>query len=489
MIVILHDEGFNISERELMRLRSRYSMLLRANNAAEPAFPSPSPATVDDTGDSSQQAVGGSEQGVSTPLDGQVPEEIRQKRKEITDQLQAQSDERLSARKRRRRTRGWANMGPDPPGPPRFPSETTLTEAQTYLNLDKQAYADMRDRFMAICQEHGIVKKTMCGPERWQHAKNQLVLETPHLQEQLDHQAQEVIASRTLCLDVICTDVSKKIRTMASQMTLAESKNILNINPEEGRRFRQELLNLLASRHFKTKVESGNFEELKAQWMQDTGLAQRIPPLDDPDHEKYIKALNAFVRDIMKRWRDSQVARNPNRPDKLREKPTPEGDSEPAPTRPRRALDAQRPAPIPMDTSTATRAATLDPRIDPSLLQASTGPATYQVPSLYAEQYTAALPDAMPAYFRLSPQSAVEGVPKLWLGVLSHSSMAGLQASVFSFPGSHGLEVTKIEGAVAMENGPEMMWQIDRDDELMAYLAHVGKGKATFVVTLQSAYP
>ncbi|KAK8194296.1 hypothetical protein M8818_007484 [Zalaria obscura] len=330
-------------------------MLLRANNAAEPAFPSPSPATVDDTGDSSQQAVGGSEQGVSTPLDGQVPEEIRQKRKEITDQLQAQSDERLSARKRRRRTRGWANMGPDPPGPPRFPSETTLTEAQTYLNLDKQAYADMRDRFMAICQEHGIVKKTMCGPERWQHAKNQLVLETPHLQEQLDHQAQE--------------------------------------------------------------------------WMQDTGLAQRIPPLDDPDHEKYIKALNAFVRDIMKRWRDSQVARNPNRPDKLREKPTPEGDSEPAPTRPRRALDAQRPAPIPMDTSTATRAATLDPRIDPSLLQASTGPATYQVPSLYAEQYTAALPDAMPAYFRLSPQSAVEGVPKLWLGVLSHSSMAGLQAS------------------------------------------------------------
>ena len=79
---------------------------------------------------------------------------------------------RTATRKRRRRTRGWAGLPADPPGPPRFPSETTIDESKAFLSLDNRLYRDIRSRFQRICEEADIIKKTIAGPERWEGPKD-----------------------------------------------------------------------------------------------------------------------------------------------------------------------------------------------------------------------------------------------------------------------------------------------------------------------------
>ena len=66
-------------------------------------------------------------------------------------------------------------------------------------------------------------------------------------------------------MDVICTDVTKRMRTMQLKMTIAEAKTILGSNPEESRTIRQEFVNVLKEDHFTSKTEAGqeHWEELK----------------------------------------------------------------------------------------------------------------------------------------------------------------------------------------------------------------------------------
>jgi hypothetical protein len=89
--------------------------------------------------------------------------EVLAKRQERLQKLQAESEERWAARKRRRRTRGWAGLPADPPGPPRFPSETTIDESKAFLSLDSHLYRDIRARFQRICEEADVIKKTIAG--------------------------------------------------------------------------------------------------------------------------------------------------------------------------------------------------------------------------------------------------------------------------------------------------------------------------------------
>lgn len=405
-------------------------------------------------------------------------------------------------------------MGPDPPGPPRFPSETTLGQSQTYLNLDKKLYMEIRDRFVEICQEDGIVKKTQCGPDNWQLAKSRLVQEYPHLQQQLQEPDPQRLNLLNLSLDVICTDVTKKLRSMDRTMSLGEAKNILNINPDEGRQLRQDFLNLLEANHFKTKVESGNFEELKARWMNETGLAARIPPPTDPNHPTAQKALSVYCRDIMKRWRDAHTDKGQTKAKRMTPPTAVDTQLVPAPNRARQnQVAVQRTMPATLVPQGQVNGLPVDQRIDPSLLQAAGDP-SHAMRNVPANPYGSGasssgqrhdhqhlfhdtelpsispalerqVPKSIPAYFRLSQFSAVEGVPKLWLGVLSAPTGAALRAAALAFPGGHGHVVARIEGLVTAPDGAEMLFQIDQDDELIGYLAHVAKGKATFVVFLE----
>ncbi|KAK5240478.1 hypothetical protein LTR16_010590, partial [Cryomyces antarcticus] len=147
--------------------------------------------------------------------------ELQRKRKQRLEKLQVESDEKWHTRKRRRRTRGWAGLPADPPGPPRFPSETTIDESKAYLSLDNTLYRQIRDQFTEICHEAGVIKKTKAGPEKWQAVKDKLMHENPHLQHVFFGDLTNT-EQKKLSLDVVCTDVTKRMRTVESRMTIAD---------------------------------------------------------------------------------------------------------------------------------------------------------------------------------------------------------------------------------------------------------------------------
>lgn len=246
--------------------------------------------------------------------------EVLAKRQERFAKLEAESAERWAARKRRRRTRGWAGLPADPPGPPRFPSETTIDESKAFLSLDSNLYRDIRTRFQSICEEEGIIKKTIAGPERWNAAKERLIQESEHLQSVFWHN-DENQDMKKLALDVVCGDVTKRMRTLERRMTIVEAKNALGVNPEESRQLRNAFYQTLKADHFTSKLEAGeeHWQELKSSWINGSPLLLNLlaPGDADPQHAQKVKAMEVLCRDVMKRLRDDQTKRDPTRKKKF----------------------------------------------------------------------------------------------------------------------------------------------------------------------------
>ncbi len=258
--------------------------------------------------------------------------EVQQKRQQRLEKLQAESDERYASKKRRRRTRGWAGLPADPPGPPRFPSETTLDESKAYLHLDNERYRELRDQFQSICEEAGFLKKTVAGPEKWQAAKDRLAAENAHLNNEFYGPPNEFPhEAKMLALDVVCTDVTKRMRTLERRMTIAEAKNALQVNPEESRLIRNQFYEVLKNDHFTSKLEAGDnhWIELKRDWIAQSPLLQRItapPPEGQGLEQQYsdrMKAIEVLCRDVMKRLRDDQTKRDPARKKQVKTGPGP----------------------------------------------------------------------------------------------------------------------------------------------------------------------
>lgn len=331
MLRILNEEdGFEIKERELMRVRAKNRWLLRVPNGMKAT--SSKRDTEQDVINQLQQALFDGERqqddGQTTGDLNEVPRaaspelspEVLAKRQERLEKLQAESAERWASRKRRRRTRGWAGLPADPPGPPRFPSETTIDESKAFLSLDSNMYRDIRARFQIICEQADIIKKTIAGPERWEAVKSRLVQESPHLQSVFWNN-QDSLEQKRLSLDVICTDVTKRMRTLERRMTIAEAKNALGINPEESRTIRNAFYQTLKDDHFTSKLEAGDehWKELKAQWIENSDLLKGIlaPGNADPNHQEKVKAMEVLCRDVMKRLRDDQTKRDPTRKKKF----------------------------------------------------------------------------------------------------------------------------------------------------------------------------
>lgn len=505
MLRILNEEdGFDIKERELMRVRAKNRWLLRVPNGMK-SNSSGASARREDANtalqeleqamyprDGTQSATEAPSKEVMVPR-AQSPElspEVIAKRKERLEKLQAESADRWATRKRRRRTRGWAGLPADPPGPPRFPSETTIDESKQFLSLDAELYRQVRDHFQRICEDLGVIKKTIAGPDRWQAVKDRLIQESPHLQTvfwanntQLD--------MKTLALDVVCTDVTKRMRTLERRMTIAEAKNVLGINPEESRQIRNAFYQTLKSDHFTSKIEAGDehWKELKEQWIGSSELLQSIlaPGNADPQHNSKVKAMEVLCRDVMKRLRDDQTKRDPSRRKSL---PASSGISNGISTLASQALAS----------APASRNDYSDLQIDPSLLLAANDPSlTMGQQQHYQQQQQSPTSAAfasssrhhgssmsIPVYFRLSPLSQIQHATKLWLGTLTSGSVNELrQLAVSKHPDAN---LVRIEGVVRESNGNEVSFEIDEDDELGAYFAHVNGGKATFVVQLNGAY-
>ncbi|TVY80472.1 hypothetical protein LSUE1_G005410 [Lachnellula suecica] len=566
MLRVLNDEGFEIKERELMRVRAKNRWLLRVPNGMK----SKKRDSDQDVVNQLQAALYG--EGQMADADGEEEEEMEEmdmseathkraranspplspevlaKRQERLSKLQAESAERWATRKRRRRTRGWAGLPADPPGPPRFPSETTIDESKAFLSLDNRLYRDIRARFQRICEEAGIIKKTIAGPERWEAAKDRLVQESSHLQSVFwaNEESQE---QKKLSLDVVCSDVTKRMRTLERRMTIAEAKNALGINPEESRQLRNSFYQVLKADHFTSKLEAGeeHWKELKSRWINGSDLLQNIlaPGDADPQHQEKVKAMEVLCRDVMKRLRDDQTKRDPTRKKKFDSNYTapdasmqfdddPEaggfdasthdalaqvasqaqaqnaaqsqprsqnraqsglGHVQARPTQPQPPSQPQPHSQVIVDHN--------DMQIDPSLLLAAAND-----PSLlnrgmqnqfsgqqYADQqYVAQAAQAafspaassIAVYFRLHPASDIQSNTRLWVSTLSSVSVDELrQLATSKFPGTLAI---RVEGVIKQPNGQEMTLSIDQDDELEAYLAAISGVKPMFSVQLVAAW-
>lgn len=312
MLHILNEEdGYSIKSRELNRVRSKHRWLLRVPTGKTrdgvDLSPGAGASNGEDDEDNDELQMAMQPPSFELPV---VPDLASQLKEERRRKMQAESVERWATKKRRRRTRQYAGIPADPPGPPRFPSETTLGESQVILGLDKSAYTAVREKFQSICVDAGITKKTVAGPEAWEAAKQSLIGEFQQLQNVL-WVSKDNLDKKKLALDVVCSDVTKRMRSGGDkELLLADAKNILGLNPEESRRVRAAFYKILQADGFTSKVAMGpqRWKELKQRWIDESDLLPRIlSRLDDAQsHEMKTRAVEALARDVMKRLRDDQ---------------------------------------------------------------------------------------------------------------------------------------------------------------------------------------
>jgi hypothetical protein len=500
MLRILNEEGYEIKERELMRVRAKNRWLLRVANGMKAVTTEPAPEFDEDSSEIKGDEVDTTGSNATSPV---LSPQVLAKRKERLDQMQAESDQRWQEKKRRRRTRGWAGLPADPPGPPRFPSETTLDESKVYLSLDTAMYRQVRDDFQRICDDSNVIKKTLAGPDKWQQVKDRLIQENAHLQNVFWSENSQLDA-KALALDVICTDVTKRMRTMERRMTIAEAKNALGINPEESRQLRNAFYSRLKADHFTSKLEAGDehWKALKEEWMQGQPLLLTIlaPGDADPDHAHKVKAVEVLCRDVMKRLRDDQTKRVPTKKDQdqiktsVQHPPAKKSGNKTSPTR-RSGSSSFGPGISTLASkalaSTPIAAASIsDMQIDPSLLQAANDPsfaADHRRPSTTLPNYVPATQIDVPTapvavYLRPHPKSQVYQNSKVWLGTLTSRTVAELQTLLASkWP---NVRIERIDGIEKGAGGQEISYLIEEDDELDAYLCHVQDRKATFVALM-----
>ena len=448
--------------------------------------------------------------------------ETERKRQERMDKLRAQSSELLQSRKRRRRTRGWSGLPADPPLPPRYPSETTIDECKAFLHLDNDTYQAVRDHFEEICHENDVMKKTIAGPEKWQQVKERLIAENPKVQREF-HGPFNGVANekKELALDVICMDVTKRMRVVSNRMTIAEAKTVLAINPEQSRRVRNHFYEILKADRFISKLDAGeeHWTELKQKWETESDIiAARMLSAEGvlertPDK---LKALDVLARDVQKRLRDEQARADPTyvkqvnagpgpgpasfqakRPGSIKGRPLPaispyEHMSTPA-SKANKKSQAKRQAPEQRSE-----------RIDPSLLAAASDSSNaldqlqHFAASASQTQASLVLPSTAPTtqsqykfhlpvacLFRLSKSSAVTVSPEVWFGSLPSVSIG----EVFSQANRPhpNFSIARLEGMVpGQDDNVGSGFPLSKDDELGAYLDFVaGTGKVVFSVALQ----
>ncbi|KAK3486354.1 hypothetical protein B0T13DRAFT_408315 [Neurospora crassa] len=368
MVRVLNEEGYDINDRTLNRIRQKYNWKLRLKTIQDlrkgiirpPGQPANGTDDDDNNGsDGDSDSADGSDneseevsseedkeddeeeenatedngQGLSNthgqrqhqqqqhqksasaslPLgpDDELTPEQRARREERRRVLEQESAERWALKKRRRRTKGWAGLPPDPSGlPPRFPSETTLDEAKVILQLDAAAYKMLRENFEKICRENNVIKKTIAGPEKWEAMKEQMIRDSMHLRAIMWDQAN--MEQKKIAIDVICCDVTKRIRTMQSHMTLAQARNLLGLNPEQGRYIRGTLYLLLGQEKFGFKHVEGidKWNEMVQKWFDTTELLQELfPPGCEhwPNAKERKRAIELLARDGMRRYRGDQA--------------------------------------------------------------------------------------------------------------------------------------------------------------------------------------
>ncbi|KAH8905850.1 hypothetical protein BR93DRAFT_928425 [Coniochaeta sp. PMI_546] len=322
MISVLQEEGFDVQERDVNRIRQKHGWLLRMDSGRlqkkRPASHGSSPE--EESADEGGEEGGEEEASATTPGYGSVIPEaladlgLTQAQAEAFHEarrqaIAADAAEKRATKKRRRWLKGRAGLPADPPGPPRFPSELSLSECKAVLSMDAASYKDVRANFRRICEEEGVVKKTVAGPQKWEAIKFQLIRGSVHLRSVFWDNLN--IDQKNLALDLICCDVTKNIRQEGSRMMLHEARNVLGLNPKLARDVRFHFQKILAADHFVGKIVAGeeHWNGLVRRWLGESDILQPIAAsLDavDPNFVQKKKAIDVVARDAMKRFRDAE---------------------------------------------------------------------------------------------------------------------------------------------------------------------------------------
>ncbi|TKA79552.1 hypothetical protein B0A55_02742 [Friedmanniomyces simplex] len=513
----LDDEGWELGENEFHKLRKGNGFTRRGAEGAYDVAPFMGSKmamkrkrgraeVLEEPGDEDWTVAGSSAGAMMSSHQQQgLSYEEAHRRAQHLAKLQLESDQALVTRKRRRRIRGYGHLPPDEPSmAPRYNSETTLDECKAFLHLSNDVYATVRLDYEAIARDMGIErKKTVLSNGLWQASKDRLVRENMHLSGVM-HPLQPDLDRKATAIDVICADVTKRVRDQPKKLTMAEANNGLGLNPSGSKEIRKTFYNILEQDQYTTRLACGDdhWNELRQAWFATSPLLQHVMAEGDPQK---VRCVDVLCRDACKRYNDDGVRKDPGRRQYQQKLygPGPGSARATAATAQKAAVTPAKPPPPPptmkdekkapgkkvtkihAKTSAAANANANPPlgtqaqpidadRLDPAL-------------SMMSNPYTTAEPLAIPAHFRLSPLSQIIGNhPRLWPGQLSARTVGAVHAAATSKAGA--AQVTRVHGLIRNEEeGEEESYVIEGDEELDVYLEAAGE-KACFLVVLEGGY-
>jgi len=285
-------------------------------------------------------------------------------------------------------------------------------------------------------------------------------------------------------LEVICADVTKRIRVVNTTVTIQDANNGLQLNPAESKRVRHIFYTMLDNDGYTTKTEYDNerWEQMFQLWLtKDEALVRIQQQGIDAQKQKFLKVL---TRDAMKRLTDFRVKNDPHRRNWV------DGTYGPGPP-PAKRLKPSKPA----------------GHLSPKPSKKRGPPPLGHIPldpelSIFAPAPPVASPIPLPveAEFHLAPESRLIGYhPKVWTGELTKCSVASLHKAGTGKIGA--AQVVQVIGMVKGggeaggndENAGEGTDRhvIETDNDLAAYLHAtkvVADEKLLFLVELSGGY-
>lgn len=282
ILSILLREGLEVTDRDVTLLRQNLGLRMRDPNNERRA-----------------SAI----QGVSVET---TPQELERLKKRCEE-----SDERLVMGTRRVRTRTWNGIPADDLDlQPRFPSEKTISACKKDLGLnqDRKNYIFIRDTFQRICTEAGIIKKSH-DIEAWEKVKLSLVDAVPSLNQVYSQPSRPNKGEPMwFALDIICSDVAKKIRVINTKLDIKQVKQTLRLDPHEVTTFRRNFVEILRDANFKSRfdVPANDWDRLKRTLHLRSSHLQAVLPSDvwEDKDDKRVKAFEYLCRDVTKRYKD-----------------------------------------------------------------------------------------------------------------------------------------------------------------------------------------
>lgn len=302
MVRILQEEGYDVETRHIVNARKRLGLKLRETASGAGAMEDEEEDEGGEGGETSGDEDGEGEGSAPPPPPAVASEEVLRRIEERKAEVEQKQRELWATKKRRRHTTAYAGLAPDPPGPPRYPSEMTLTEAKAILQFDNQAqYKALREQWATMHQAEGSFRKAP-NQERWQALTDRLIRENMHLRGVMWDQ--EGMAQKRLALDVICLGSVKQ--KFGARMSGVEALRVLGLDPQQGRETRRILHTIMVDFKFTNRALEGpeRWAEVRRRWMTEHEAlgAAMVRDGAEEEHKLREKAVKVISKDVCARY-------------------------------------------------------------------------------------------------------------------------------------------------------------------------------------------